>query len=68
MSSTVSNLSDLSGLTDLSEDSGHLWRSASSWVQKQMLTGANPRDLLQHLLMDPTQIPDQVDDITLWKV
>ncbi|KAK0163946.1 hypothetical protein PV328_002627 [Microctonus aethiopoides] len=68
VSSTVSNLSDLSGLTDLSEDSGHLWRSASSWVQKQMLTGANPRDLLQHLLMDPTQIPDQVDDITLWKL
>ncbi|XP_057336807.1 NAD-dependent protein deacetylase sirtuin-1 [Microplitis mediator] len=68
VSSTVSNLSDLSGLSELSEDSGHLWRNASSWVQKQMITGANPRELLQHLLMDPTQIPEQVDDITLWKL
>ncbi|XP_034938806.1 NAD-dependent protein deacetylase sirtuin-1 [Chelonus insularis] len=68
VSSTVSNLSDLSGLSELSEDSGHLWRNASSWVQKQMLTGANPRELLQNLLMDPTQIPEQVDDITLWKL
>ncbi|CAD6226456.1 GSCOCG00005833001-RA-CDS [Cotesia congregata] len=68
VSSTVSNLSDLSGLSDLSEDSGHLWRNASSWVQKQMITGTNPRELLQHLLMDPTQIPEQVDDITLWKL
>ncbi|XP_044011128.1 NAD-dependent histone deacetylase sirtuin-1 isoform X2 [Aphidius gifuensis] len=68
VSSTVSNLSDLSGLSDLSEETGHLWRNASSWVQKQMLTGADPRELLQHLLMDPTQIPDRVDDLTLWKL
>ncbi|XP_043272644.1 NAD-dependent protein deacetylase sirtuin-1 isoform X3 [Venturia canescens] len=33
-----------------------------------MLTGTNPRDLLQHLLMDPSQIPDQVDDISLWQL
>ncbi|XP_011301759.1 NAD-dependent histone deacetylase Sir2 [Fopius arisanus] len=68
VSSTVSNLSDLSGLSELSEETGQLWRSASAWVQKQMQTGTDPRDLLQHLLMDPTQIPEQVDDITLWKL
>ncbi|XP_012276625.1 NAD-dependent protein deacetylase sirtuin-1 isoform X2 [Orussus abietinus] len=70
VSSTVSNLSDLSGLSELSGegDSGHQWRSASSWIQKQMLTGADPRDLLHHLLMDSTQIPDQVDDLSLWKI
>lgn len=33
-----------------------------------MLIGADPRDLLHHLLMDSTQIPEQVDDLTLWKV
>lgn len=33
-----------------------------------MLIGADPRNLLHHLLMDSTQIPEQVDDLTLWKV
>ncbi|XP_017798056.1 PREDICTED: NAD-dependent protein deacetylase sirtuin-1-like, partial [Habropoda laboriosa] len=70
VSSTVSNLSDLSGLSDFSGegDISHQWRNASSWVQKQMLIGADPRDLLHHLLMDSTQIPEQVDDLTLWKI
>lgn len=70
VSSTVSNLSDLSGLSDFSGegDINHQWRNASSWVQKQMLIGADPRNLLHHLLMDSTQIPEQVDDLTLWKV
>ncbi|XP_076672725.1 sirtuin 1 [Andrena cerasifolii] len=70
ISSTVSNLSDLSGLSDFSGDGGtnHQWRNASSWVQKQMLIGADPRNLLHHLLMDSTQIPEQVDDLTLWKI
>ncbi|XP_066594614.1 NAD-dependent protein deacetylase sirtuin-1 isoform X2 [Prorops nasuta] len=70
VSSTVSNLSDLSGLSELSGDgeAEHQWRNASSWIQKQMLTGANPRELLHHLLMDSTQIPEQVDDLTLWKI
>ncbi|XP_012163369.1 NAD-dependent protein deacetylase sirtuin-1 isoform X1 [Bombus terrestris] len=70
VSSTVSNLSDLSGLSDFSGegDINHQWRNASSWVQKQMLIGADPRDLLHHLLMDSTQIPEQVDDLTLWKI
>nr|XP_012135008.1 PREDICTED: NAD-dependent protein deacetylase sirtuin-1 [Megachile rotundata] len=70
VSSTVSNLSELSGLSDFSGegDIAHQWKNASSWVQKQMLTGADPRDLLHHLLMDSTQIPEQVDDLTLWKI
>lgn len=70
VSSTVSNLSDLSGLSEITGegDINHQWRNASSWVQKQMLIGADPRDLLHHLLMDSTQIPEQVDDLTLWKV
>ncbi|XP_076296180.1 sirtuin 1 isoform X2 [Lasioglossum baleicum] len=70
VSSTVSNLSDLSGLSDFSGEGeiSHQWRNASSWVQKQMLIGADPRDLLHHILMDSTQIPEQVDDLTLWKI
>ncbi|KAK2584401.1 hypothetical protein KPH14_006783 [Odynerus spinipes] len=70
VSSTVSNLSDLSGLSELSGNGevGNQWRNACSWVQKQMLTGTDPRDLLHHLLMDSTQIPEQVDDLTLWKI
>ncbi|XP_020281472.1 NAD-dependent protein deacetylase sirtuin-1 isoform X2 [Pseudomyrmex gracilis] len=70
VSSTVSNLSDLSGLSELSgeADASPPWRNASSWIQKQMLTGVDPRNLLHHLLTDSTQIPEQVDDFTLWKI
>lgn len=65
VSSTVSNLSDLSGLSELSGEAeiSQQWPNSSSWVQKQMLTGADPRDLLHHLLMGSTQIPEQVGDL-----
>lgn len=49
-------------------DINHQWKSVSLWVQKQMLTGTDPRDLLHHLFMDSTQISQEVDDLTLWKV
>ncbi|XP_067209786.1 NAD-dependent protein deacetylase sirtuin-1 isoform X2 [Linepithema humile] len=69
VSSTVSNLSELSGLSDLSGEAevSLQWRN-SSWIQKQMSTGVNPRDLLNHIFLDSTQIPEQVDDLTLWKI
>ena len=39
-----------------------------SWVQRQMLIGVNPRNLLNQLVTDGTQIPPQMDDLTLWKI
>lgn len=39
-----------------------------SWVQRQMITGVNPRSLLNQLVTDGTQIPQQIDDLTLWKI
>jgi NAD-dependent deacetylase sirtuin 1 len=70
VSSTVSNLSDITGISMLSDDGdGSLeWRNASSWVQKQIQLGTDPRDVLKLLFSDPTEIPEQVDDITLWRV
>ena len=44
------------------------WRNASSWVQKQMEMGTDPRDVLKLISQDPTQIPDHLDDVTLWRV
>ncbi|PSN54664.1 hypothetical protein C0J52_01051 [Blattella germanica] len=68
VSSTVSYLSDLSGLSELS---GQDWKPIAgpmSWVQRQMLIGVNPRSLLNQLVTDGTQIPPQMDDLTLWKI
>ncbi|XP_054262575.1 NAD-dependent protein deacetylase sirtuin-1 [Macrosteles quadrilineatus] len=68
VSSTVSNLSDLSGLSDIS---GQEWKPIAgpiSWVQKQMLNGVNPRTLLNQMMGDPSHVPTQVDDLTLWKI
>ncbi|KAG8328475.1 NAD-dependent protein deacetylase sirtuin-1 [Homalodisca vitripennis] len=68
VSSTVSNLSDLSGLSDIS---GQDWKPIAgpmSWVQKQMLNGVNPRTLLSQMMGDTSHVPTQVDDLTLWKI
>ncbi|PNF42289.1 hypothetical protein B7P43_G05536 [Cryptotermes secundus] len=68
VSSTVSYLSDISGLSELS---GQEWKPMAgpvSWVQRQMIIGVNPRSLLNQLVTDGTQIPQQIDDLTLWKI
>ncbi|KAJ4443964.1 hypothetical protein ANN_05753 [Periplaneta americana] len=68
VSSTVSYLSDISGLSELS---GQEWKPVAgpmSWVQRQMIIGTNPRSLLNQLVTDGTQIPQQMDDLTLWKI
>ena len=39
-----------------------------SWVQQQMLQGTNPRSILTELVPDEAQIPQHLDDVTLWKV
>ncbi|XP_021936542.1 NAD-dependent protein deacetylase sirtuin-1 isoform X2 [Zootermopsis nevadensis] len=68
VSSTVSYLSDISGLSELS---GQEWKPMAgpmSWVQRQMIIGVNPRSLLNQLVTDGTQIPQQMDDLTLWKI
>ncbi|KAG8228797.1 hypothetical protein J437_LFUL006676 [Ladona fulva] len=68
VSSTVSNISDLSGLSDLS---GQDWKPIAGpigWVQRQMVMGADPRELLSQLVVDGSEIPHQFDDVTLWKI
>ncbi|XP_026285615.1 NAD-dependent protein deacetylase sirtuin-1 [Frankliniella occidentalis] len=67
VSSTVSSLS-ISGLSDMS---GQGWKPVvgpMSWVQRQMLTGVKPREILNHFGADPTDIPLDMDDMTLWKI
>ncbi|XP_014216482.1 NAD-dependent protein deacetylase sirtuin-1 isoform X1 [Copidosoma floridanum] len=69
VSSTISNLSDISGISMLSEDGDDNveWRNASSWVQKQIQLGTDPRDVLKLLSSDSIPIPEELDDITLWR-
>jgi len=67
-SSQTSDVSHISGLSDLSN---HDWEPSSgtmSWVQQQMMQGTNPRSILTELVPDATQIPSHLDDVTLWKV
>lgn len=37
-------------------------------IQQQMQKGVNPRVLLSDLGVDYDQIPDYVDDVTIWKI
>ena len=61
-------LSDISGFSDLS---GSDWKPTAgpfSWVQRQMMAGADPRELLKELVSCDMVIPDHLDQLTLWKI
>lgn len=72
-SSDDSDFSDLSGLSDVS---GREWKPVSAtkpinWVQKQIHSGANPRDLLSQILPNgaaASQIAPGLNDMTLWRI
>lgn len=67
----ASTLSDLSGFSDLSDMSGQEWKPTAGpmeWVHRHMVSGSSPRALLSQLLPQSARIPDQLDDLTLWKV
>ena len=38
------------------------------WVQRQVMSGANPRDVLSRLIPTSVYIPPDIDDFTLWKL
>ena len=38
-----------------------------SWVHRQMMLGVNPREVLERLIPGPVTIPDDVDDMSMWK-
>nr|XP_006824046.1 PREDICTED: NAD-dependent protein deacetylase sirtuin-1-like isoform X2 [Saccoglossus kowalevskii] len=38
------------------------------WVEKQMILGANPRNLLTKLLPQSTMVPPDLDNFTMWKI
>ncbi|TRY80242.1 hypothetical protein TCAL_12375 [Tigriopus californicus] len=64
----VSNISGLSGLSDLS---GADWKATAgpfSWVRSQMMKGVNPREVLQSLISSEAVIPEDLDELTLWKI
>jgi len=61
-------LSDISGLSDLS---GSDWKPTAgpfSWVQRQMSSGADPRELLKDMLSCDAVIPENLGQLTLWKI
>jgi len=61
-------LSDISGLSDLSGSDWKPMAGPFSWVQRQMSSGADPRELLKDMLSCDTVIPDDLDQLTLWKI
>lgn len=67
-SSDDSDFSDLSGM---SEESGREWKPITkpiNWVQKQIHSGANPRELLSQMLPNSGQIAPGLNDMTLWRI
>lgn len=68
--SSNSSFSDLSGLSDMS---GKEWKPINqrplNWVQKQIHSGANPRELLWKILPGTAQrIAPDLNDISLWRL
>ncbi len=59
----------LSGLSDLS---GQDWKpdmsSKLSWLHAAMRRGENPKDILENLLPSGSEIPDSLDNMTMWKL
>jgi len=39
-----------------------------AWVYRQMSLGSDPRAVLRALVPDETEIPDELDSLTLWKI
>ncbi|KAJ8919627.1 hypothetical protein NQ315_006153 [Exocentrus adspersus] len=64
----ASTVSELSGLSDLSGQDWKPMAGSMIWIQQQMQKGVNPRALLSDLGVDYDQIPDYVDDVTIWKI
>nr|XP_023022612.1 NAD-dependent protein deacetylase sirtuin-1 [Leptinotarsa decemlineata] len=64
----ASTVSELSGLSDLSGQDWKPMAGSMIWIQQQMQKGVNPRVLLTELGVDYEQIPDYVEDITIWKI
>lgn len=69
-SSSDSDFSDLSGLSDMS---GREWKPISqrplNWVQKQIHSGVNPREILSKFLPTSAQrISPELTDMTLWRI
>ena len=62
------NLSNISGLSDMSGSDWKPMAGPYSWVQRQMMSGADPREILKEMLSCDTEIPDHLDPLTLWKI
>jgi len=39
-----------------------------AWVYRQMSMGSDPRAVLHALVPQETEIPDELDNLTLWKI
>merc|ERR1711936_128456 len=61
-------LSNISGLSDLSGSDWKPMAGPFSWDQRQMMSGADPRELLKDMISCDTVIPDHLDPVTLWKI
>jgi len=39
-----------------------------AWVYRQMSVGSDPRAVLRAIVPHDTEIPDELDNLTLWKI
>ncbi|KAL3876725.1 hypothetical protein ACJMK2_034526 [Sinanodonta woodiana] len=65
--SSSSDMSDVSDMSGFSEEAWKPMAGPMSWVQKQMVSGRNPRDILSRLVPD-AGIPDDIENLMLWKI
>lgn len=58
----------LTSLPDVEVPASPDVRGPIGWVQRQVMSGVNPRDVLSHLIPTSVYIPPDVDDFTVWKL
>ena len=62
------NLSTISGLSDVS---GSDWKPTAgpfAWVRNHMMKGTDPRTILRQLIAADAVIPEDLDQLTMWKI
>jgi NAD-dependent deacetylase sirtuin 1 len=65
------SISEISGLSDTSLSGAGRWhpmKGMVSWIHRQMDRGTDPRDVLRSLVPPDTDIPEDWDNLTLWKL
>lgn len=65
--SVSSSGSGISGLSDINKEKWRIGKKPMDWVQRQIIKGQKPKKILESILPAGIDIPDGIDDMSMWK-